>query len=1487
MGYGRRVGKINFQFVLVLALAAVGAGGALFAAYYLNTSARSEQTRNDGDTAYANRDWQAAVRSYQEYLSHNPDDRSTLRKYAHACLSVRPLNVAAINGATSAYRRITELDPQDEIAREGLARIYESVQNFSDLVSFARARLERDPHDRTAPLWLARGLEGLERFEEARQVLQAFIDRLGTLNDKSAEYTQACIQMSRLVDREMAVQPRRPADKADANDSPLPTARDWLDKAVAYAPDSVEVLVSRAQFLRRMAEMSGPDEPGGLSLLAEARQDLEAADAQTTDDARLLLMLGVEWLTQGDLDRAAAILAALDRLAPEKIEQSFADTGDWTVARFAFALELATRRQQTVEMVSLADAALTVPLEKGQRVRVLPSAIRVYVGAGRVADARRCLDEYLDLVGPPQSPARSLPNVLWLEALVAGAENQPYTVINCLEPLVAEDAPNPALWRLLAEAYDRTGQAGRAAGALAQCVRLNPNDAQAVGELARQYSKAGNWAKTLETAIVAESLGTGDLSLTLLRIEAGIHMAARRSAEERTERLQELSAELAALRRAQPDQVEIRILQAGVAEALDQPQHAENELKMAIAECKQPLRARMQLADFYLRAKRMKEAADVGQAACRSHGTVGEPWLLLADVHTTQGDYDSACRCLVDGLNTILEASEKQAVSIRLAMVELLQGNRKSAIGRLKKLASQDAQDIQARSLLLGIREVQEDLETAQELVDELRQAEGQAGLWWRFRQASLWLSRRDWSSKQQEIVTLLQHCIKADPTWSAPVLLLAELYEKSGDYRRLEEICRQGLGANPSAADIADRLLTLLERQGRFADVQKVLQQLDLNPRFVDDWKVRGLWGEQDIDRAIDELKLRASNDERDSRARINLARLVYQHSRDARQALEYLRQAESIDPDSPTLVALKASILRREGRRAESLRILSDYVAAHDEFNAFWIRGACLAEDGQWDLAEKDYQRLTEFAAHGAFGYELLGNFYAAAKRLDEGVAALEKGLSVYPGDLRLSRRLMQLLLARARSEDQARAMGLLEVLEEQLPQDVELLILRARQMLQEPSPQSFDAVARRLENAVRLETGAVDAHLALISIAMRREDYRAACDHATQALGANPGHPALLSARARAERALGYPERAVKFAREALRMDPDSQGALDVLVQTALAGGDRSLLDEVRVFVEASLDRDPGNESLLIAYARVMAALQLSTAGISRLEAHCLNGKESGSITSFLTLAELYRQSGDAKKELTWIERAEQLNVENQGVVHARFLWLLSQGRFTELAQISSRYKSAEGQNLGIVLHAAAKLLGLDSMDLKRESVSLFEHAVSQWPQSLDARLGLASSLYETGDVDRAEEIYRQSLDRHPNDIRILNDYAWLLQEHGGRYTDALGLANRGLRLAAEDSDRVYLLDTRGVILTKMPGRLAEARRDYEDILRLSASDVRHLAKALLQLVRICVEVGDRATAQQYRDRLLEVDRRTRILAPEERKEISEMAHESGSV
>ena len=1475
MLYPNQSAKINVKLLIILILVAAAVGISLVLARQTRRGMLSERSLAEGEAAFATKDWPAAVKSYRKYLSGNPDDVGILRKYAESCLAVRPLDASVVAGAISAYRRIIQLVPRDEVAYEKLAMLYGVVGNFEELASIARLRLEGDPNDLKAPLWLAEALGRLNKPAEARQTLATFIDKLDTLPDKHVEYVRACVQMSQLAAGEVSPQPQTMAD--DANSPNPPTPLDWLNKAVHYSPDSVEALVCRAEFRRQTAGAADTNEPDRSVFLALARQDLEAADAKSTDDPRIRFLLAAEWIAHGELDRAADDMKAADELPHERLQERFLDINDWKVARFLLASELATKKGTAAEAASLAQEVLKSLTEKRHRVQVLPSAIPLYVAAGRVVEARQSLEEYLGLLPAQEVSAESARRVAALQALVAGAENRPYAVIDALEPAIGNDSSDSGLWRLLVEAYDRTGQTGRAVKALAQYRRLNPQDPQAMRELARQYWKLGDRAKAFDTASIAESLGDSDLAVKLIRIGAGINLAVGQHDSVSVEEIKKLSAELADLRQGYPDIVGVRILQAVVADSLGRPDDAEKELKLAIEQCKEPLRAEIQLAGLYHRTKRTNQAISVCETACKNHSEAALPWLALSDLHAANANYDSARNCLKQGLNTVAEGREKRSLSTKLALLELVHGNRSMGTDLLREVAAQDKQEIQARLLLLGIREIQEDQAVVEKLVGELRQAEGESGLWWRLHQASLGLSSDNWSAKQQDITNLLQYCINADPVWSAPVLLLAQMYERLGDLRRLEDTCRQGLLQNPSATDIADRLMAFLDRQGRFSDAEKLLRQLKIDPRVASAWQVRVALGARDFSRAIDELKVRVSNNNQDASSRVQLARLVYQETKDAGQALKYLKEAEVITPDSRTLIAVRASILKAEGKSAEALQVLNGYVADHNDFNAYWMRAAYLVEEGALESAEQDYRKLTTFTQNAATGYELLSNFYAGTQRIDQAVATLEQGLSMYPEDLRLMRALMRLLLQRAGARDREKALTVLAALEEKLPHDAELLTIRALQMLEESTATQSPSVAKeKLEKAVKLEPTAVRAHLALIGIAMRQRQYKAACDYAVRALDSNPDNPVLLSARARAELASGYTQMAVKLARRALQEDPNNKEALSVLADGALGSRDRTLLEETRTLIESAVGREPLNDRLLIARSHVLAAMELPKLAIPELEAFCQTKEGAGSIRALVTLADLYRLTGDVDRAGQWIRHAQRLDPNDQAVVHARFLWLVSQNRFEELSQISSAYLSAKDQDPTVVLTAASILSGSDSMTLKKEGLKLFEHAVALSSTSIDARLGLASLSYKTGDAERAENIYRQLLEQHPGEIRALNDLAWILQEHYQRYADALELSDRGLKLASKD---VHLLDTRGTILSNMPDRLADAKSDFEMLLQeLAPSNTRQQAATLLKLGRICAKLNDGDQAKQHLDRALEIDRKMNVLTVDERSEIA---------
>jgi tetratricopeptide (TPR) repeat protein len=263
------------------------------------------------------------------------------------------------------------------------------------------------------------------------------------------------------------------------------------------------------------------------------------------------------------------------------------------------------------------------------------------------------------------------------------------------------------------------------------------------------------------------------------------------------------------------------------------------------------------------------------------------------------------------------------------------------------------------------------------------------------------------------------------------------------------------------------------------------------------------------------------------------------------------------------------------------------------------------------------------------------------------------------------------------------------------------------------------------------------------------------------------------------------------------------------------------------------------------------------------------------------ALVTLADLYRLAGDMDQAEKTIKQAEQLDPNSQTVVHGRFKLLVAQKRLDALGPIIDKYLSAKDQDLSVVSDAAMVLTSLDSKECKNAAVRLFEHAVALAPESVDTRLNLASILDQTGNAEAAEKVYRELLAQYPDNVQVLNDLAWILQEHDHRYAEALEFANKGLARAPGD---VHLLDTRGTVLSNMPDRLVDARKDFQRLADLSPVGTARQAKAFLQLGRVCAKLGDLAQAKQHVEKALEVDSKTNAFTAEERSEIAKIIQQS---
>lgn len=1465
-------GRINVKLLVILILVTLALGISLVAARQVRREILSEAAMREGQAAYEREDWRIACKHFRDYLGSNPEDLNVLKKYAEAQASIRPMDAGTIHGAIVANRRILQLDPLDEDSCERLATLYAGIGNFDELVHIAKLRLTHDPNDRQAPLWLANGLTRLGKTEQARGILESYIEQLEPVSDESMEYVRACVGMSETI-------------LAESPDEGKAVALTYLDRAVKNGLPSAEARLARARFLARVTNTPGMSAEERLDL---ARQDLQAADQLDAANPQILLLLGREWLAHGELDNVEAELHKAEAVKLETVQEHFFDSNDWRTGRYSLGVDLARRRGENEQALDLANEALTVLRAPRHRVQILPSAIRLSVDANEVTDARAYLNEYQGIVSAREDAGANREQLTYLQAIVAKSENTPYKVIDKLQPIVVNEGSRPELWALLAEAYIRTDQTRRAVGALRQYLKLRPNDSSMTLQLARLYLKLRDWQLVFKTAQAAEKMDTEDLTAALLRIEAGIHLATDSGTDMDAARLAELSTELNELARLHPNRHEVYGMLAGISEYSGRVDEAEQILKRAIEAGGTSVGPEIQLVRYYRRNDRLTDAVALCRSVCERHSDSAEPWIQLSQLCMAESDYDGAHDCLERGIATVTKKSEQRRLSINLASLEIAEGGpeaRKAGIQRLVNLAEQNEREIQARTLLLKVREVREDQKLTTKLIDELKQIEGDSGLLWRLHQASLWLASADWRSRQVDIADYLDHCMASDPSWVAPVLLSTDLYDKLGDVDRVESICRQALGRNPSAMAIANRLLVLLEKQGRFQEAAEVLDdigQSSSSMELVKDWTVRIAVRTGQLSQAIDELKLRVSNNTRDINSRIQLARLIYQERQDLENAFAYLDQAEAIAPTALGPKAARVSILAAEGRAEEARSILDEFVAETDSFAAYMMRAEYFSDQGAYELAQKDYEKLTTFTGNRAAGYGLLSDFYIRNQRFDAAIDALEAGLADSSEDSRLKRRLMQVLFARGADADIQRGLHILHVLQQDSPEDTELMKLRATQELNAGTSGSIETGRETLETVIRLKPTDIEAHLMLIRMSLHMRDYEEARNLTIRALGAVPDSLALQSIRGRVELMLQNNRMAAQLAEQVLAEDPNHTEARDVFVQAALASADRSLLGEANTLLDDAIENSPYSEGLLLSRARILVALEQPAVAIPQLEAYCQSDETDPTIAALITLADLHRMTGDAARAESIIQRAAEMEPGSQRVVHARLLLLMDQDRTAELSDIASAYISAAEQNPGILIAAATTLSTMDSIKLKKEALRLYEHTAKLFPESIPAHLGSASTMYQLGDVDAAKRAYRDVLKQHPDNVQALNDLAWILQERDADYADALELAEKGLSIAPNDR---HLLDTRGTILSRMAGHLDDAKRDFEKLLSLSQPNSSQRAKAHMQLGRINNKLGDNRAAEEHFDKAMGIDQAIDVLTPAEKSEIMMMTRQSG--
>lgn len=1479
MYHRRRFARINVKALVLLLVVAVGLLGAAYGGWKIRKRLIASRALEAGRAAVSALDWAEASKQLKLYVYRYPNDAAVMREYAEANLKVRPMDASHFGEALRAYRTLARLEPGDTETHKKLARLYAAINDYVEVAYAAEKWKGLAPDDPEAGVWLARAYCGQRKFQEAARTLREIIDRTDPKFAQNPGVVDALLLMS---DVELEI-------NLDAEDRRAKSI-EWLRECAENRfPGSVK---ARAALARALRVQDNDWEA--------AREALEQASAMQGDDPTVQIVLCAEWLDHGDVEKARAHLEAARAADAAAVAEYVQDPDVWQTVLFGAEGQLALRSGEPQTCVAVADRAMS-ELKGSQRTQIIPTAVELYVSGGEFDKADLLLKEYRKSLEESAASLNADERLKLgrLEALVLASKGEPYAVINDLQPYLARQPRDVQAWRMMIWALDRTRQTGRLRDALKRYVQLNPADMQAQVRLADLSLAAGDWDTAIQSAQYCDAVAEYRADAEIIRIKASALRAAAAApaagmggggqTSPSEIRAEALLAQLEALRRSVPRRLDVRLMLAAVRLQQGDREKAIQELRAAIDECDEPTKAYVQLARYLIEGRKLDEAITVLTEATEKSPKESDAWIALAEVQERTQRLDEARETLKRGWEQAERGSlQRRDLGAAQARLEFRQENREAGLGVLKALLAEDdadrPDDVETRAFLLNLAEVRDDPPLANKLIDELRRIEGEAGVMWREYQARQRLGGQDWRDHQAQIEENLNFCLQADPGAETPALLLALMYERLNQVERAESIYRRALEQNPRASVAASRLFDLLARLRRTEEAAEVMKSLTAQGAATDDQRLALALGTGEYDQAIRQLEQRIVTDAKDSDSRITLARLLFiqrKGAEDVERALRLLDEAGALLDDPFPVVAIKCAILAAEKRDAEAEALIGAEVDRTGSFDAIHMRADFRTQWGKLDLAEADYQRLTAIPERGAEGALWLGRFYLMTGRQEDALAAWEAGLTSKPKDNALRTSIMGILLASKDEAKRNRGRALNEEMLKENPEQPTLLLTKAALLLEKGEPDLRRQAVQLLEKAVSLEPGLVSAHNLLIQVAVAEGQPDRAREYATRGLAANVDDPTLQLAQAKLERTLGNPVVARQIVERMLERNGRNADALRLMAELAVQLKDAS---SARQHIDKLAQLTPADADVQIRRAEVFAGAGDVTGAIDGLRSFLEAQAEAAPAKAMAALAELYRMTGDRDGHRSWLDKALAKDAQAPEVARAQLVALATEpdgaSRFEEVASLVEARLEAHGDDVDTLLLGVNILTQSGSEELMKRGRAVLVRLAERHPQRLDVQLSAARSAYAANDRAAAAEAFGRALQIDSINGEALNGLAWLLYEEGLKLPEALDYADRAV---TRDPRQPNYRDTRGNIYVKM-NRLDEARRDFEECIRLAAPDSRTQVKAMMQLGRVLIEQGEKSLARQRLEAALKVDERVECLNVDERAELDALMKRS---
>ncbi len=802
-----------------------------------------------------------------------------------------------------------------------------------------------------------------------------------------------------------------------------------------------------------------------------------------------------------------------------------------------------------------------------------------------------------------------------------------------------------------------------------------------------------------------------------------------------------------------------------------------NEPKAAVIQLKNALQQNASLAEArFLLGKALFLSGDMPGALieldkARNAGhSNDEMTVLTAKARLLKGEAD---RVLADfGDSKLQDPVQRAELQVVLANAHMAKGNGAAAGAALEAALRDDPKNAQAALSKVRLLTSSKDLAGAMVVLDKLLQEQPKNAPAWRLRAELLQLQQGD----SKEIIAAYQQALAADKKDVATHAGLINAFLQQRDAAAAEKQLEALRAVAPNHPQTRyNAAMVALEKQDLKGAEEQAQALLKMTPESPQALHLAGTVDLQlgSYQRAITELTMALQSRGGTRAMRLQLAQ-AFLRSGDTAKALQTLEPLLAETNGSPEAYALAAEIHQQAGEPA---------------------------------AAQELYAKLVKLDPKNSQGRIAVAMTQIERGNAQQGLEALRALAKSEPGSIRAD---MALINALQRRQEFDKAMVAIDLLDQKQPGKPQAAVLRGRIETLRGRPEK---AREAFEQALKLSPGYLPAATALAGMDIRDRKPEEAIKRFEAAASANPesveAKLAVIGLRAQKGEKR---ETLVKQLEALVKEFPKEAGPLLSLGSVYLDGAQAAKAVEV---AQRGRQAFPGNAAFVELLGRAFVANKDLNQALNTFAE--LGRMQPRSPIPPMRQAEVQAKLKDTAGAITLLKKSLALKADHVPAQIMLASLLVAEGQMAEARQLAKTVQAQRaGESVGWVLsgdielsarNAAAAAEAYKTALAKQEStdgavkllrayrlagkdgdaVALESSWTGRHPSDAGFVFAIADHALASGDVVKAQRLYRKVLELQPDNVLALNNLVWLLNQRSD--PEAKTLADKLLGLAPE--------------------------------------------------------------------------------------------------